>query len=127
MQTKKQQVGRRGEDEACSYLVGQGHRILQRNWRFGHLEIDVISLKDKVLHIVEVKTRSGGATVAPESRVDQEKRRCLVRAANAFLHADERARLPADLEVQFDVLTVIFEEPAPLVEYYPAAFIPFYF
>ena len=124
MQTTKQLVGRRGENEACSYLVGIGHRILRRNWRKGHLEVDIISLNDGVLHIVEVKTRSGGATVAPETRVDSNKRRRLIRAANAFLMAADRAVLPADLEVQFDVLTVVFEEPAPVIEYYPQAFIP---
>ncbi|HAW06425.1 MAG TPA: endonuclease, partial [Rikenellaceae bacterium] len=38
------EFGRRGEDEACMYLVSQGHTILERNWRCGHLEIDVITL-----------------------------------------------------------------------------------
>ncbi|MBO4670827.1 MAG: YraN family protein, partial [Bacteroidales bacterium] len=85
MKTKNQIIGKRGEDEACSFLVGQGHRIVRRNWRWGHLEVDVITLKDRVLHIVEVKTRSGGAMAPPESKVDAAKRRRLVRAANAFL------------------------------------------
>lgn len=126
MQTKRQLVGRRGENEACSYLVGQGHRILRRNWRAGHLEVDIISLENKVLHIVEVKTRSGGATVAPQTKVDNNKLWRLVRAANAFLRSRERAQLPADFEVQFDVLTVVFEEPEPIIEYYPGAFIPIF-
>ena len=38
------ETGRRGEDAACRYLAARGHVILERNWRSGHLEIDIISL-----------------------------------------------------------------------------------
>lgn len=127
MQTRKQQIGSRGEEEASLFLEGEGHRIISRNWRAGHLEVDIISLKDKTLHFVEVKTRSGNASVAPETKVDEEKRRHIVKAANAFLNSRVRARLPADLEVQFDVLTVVFERPAPRITYYPHAFLPIYY
>ena len=127
MKTKNQIIGRRGEEEACSYLSGLGHRILSRNWRSGHLELDLITFCGRTRHVVEVKTRSGRTSVAPESKVDYAKRRHLVQAAGAFLSAPVRSRLPADLEVQFDVLTVIFQEPAPIIEYYPQAFIPMYF
>ena len=91
------------------------------------MEVDIITLKDKVLHIVEVKTRSGNALVAPESKVDAAKRRRLVRAANAFLNGPAREGLPANLEIQFDVVTVIFRAPAPQIEYFPQAFIPMYY
>ena len=43
MKTDKPTVGRKGEEEACGYLARQGHRILARNWRGGHLELDVIT------------------------------------------------------------------------------------
>ena len=91
------------------------------------MEVDIITLKDKVLHIVEVKTRSGNALVAPESKVDAAKRRRLVRAANAFLNGPAREGLPASLEIQFDVVTVIFRAPSPQIEYFPQAFIPMYY
>jgi putative endonuclease len=35
-----------------------GHTILERNWRSGHLEIDIISFDKDGTHFVEVKTRS---------------------------------------------------------------------
>ena len=54
MKTSKQLVGERGEQEACNFLLAEGHRILKRNWRSGHLELDIISVCGKVLHIVEV-------------------------------------------------------------------------
>ena len=123
MKTKQQTVGARGEQEACNYLLGEGHRIVRRNWRAGHLELDIISLKDSTLHIVEVKTRSAGAPVRPEVNVNSLKRQRMVKAASAFLHSPQM--FPGVKEVQFDVLTVVFKDKAePQLEYYPAAFIP---
>ena len=127
MKTNKQIIGERGEAEACSWLTGEGHRILKRNWRAGHLELDVITLKDHVLHVIEVKTRSDGAPVPPEVNVGCKKKRRLVSAAYAFLKSEDRAALPADLEIWLDVLTVVFEEPEPRIEYFPQAIIPIFF
>ena len=127
MKTKKQIIGARGEEEASAWLTGDGHRILRRNWRAGHLELDILTIKGNVLHVIEVKTRSGGTPVPPEVNVDNSKRRRMVSAAQAFLKAEDRGSVPADLEIWFDVLTVIFEEPSPRIEYYPQAFIPMYF
>ena len=127
MGNRKQNVGKRGEDEACNYLTGLGHKIVQRNWRSGHLELDIISLSNNALHIVEVKTGSGGTSVDPLYRVGREKQRRLIRAANAFLHSPMRAYLPADLDVYFDIISVVFEVPGPIIEYYPQAFIPIYY
>ena len=126
MKTEKQTIGARGEEEATSWLTGEGHTILKRNWRSGHLELDIITLKDRILHVVEVKTRSAGAPVPPEVNVDHNKRQRMVSAAHAFLNSTDRAALPADLEIWLDVLTVVFEEPAPRIEYFPQAFIPVY-
>lgn len=126
MKTEKQKVGQRGEEEACSWLCGMGHKILRRNWRASHLELDIITIQGKILHIVEVKTRSAGAPVPPEVNVGYDKRQRMVGAAQAFLNSDERAALPADLEIWLDVLTVVFDEPAPRIEYFPQAFIPLY-
>ncbi len=127
MKTLKQQTGRHGEQEAADFLTGEGHRIVCRNWRSSHLEIDIITYKDGILHIVEVKTRSAGSTVAPEMNVTPLKRRRMVRAAEAFLHSVHTSSLPEIREVQFDAVAVEFSlDGEPHVEYYPAAFIPIF-
>lgn len=126
MKTEKQRVGQRGEEEACGWLIGMGHKILRRNWRASHLELDIITIQGSVLHIVEVKTRSAGAPVPPEVNVGNDKRRRMIGAAQAFLNSQERAALPSNLEIWLDVLTVVFDEPAPHIEYFPQAFIPLY-
>ena len=122
----RQISGRRGEEEACRYLCGLGHEIIVRNWRSGHLELDIISLLGSELHIVEVKSRTVPAAAAPEANVDRRKMLRLTRAANAFLNSEARKGLPADLEVFFDVVTVLFDGPKFEIEYYPQAFIPLY-
>ena len=49
-------VGNIAEDKAVSFLEKNGFKILKRNFysRFG--EIDIIALKDNVLHFIEVKS-----------------------------------------------------------------------
>ena len=48
--------GNLAEDKACKFLFDNGFFIVERNFysRFG--EIDIIALKDEVLHFVEVKS-----------------------------------------------------------------------
>jgi len=48
--------GDAGEEKACSYLRSLGFDIIDRNVysRFG--EIDIIGVKDEVLHFIEVKS-----------------------------------------------------------------------
>lgn len=126
MRDSRQIIGKRGEDEACRLLEEMGHTIICRNWRHGHLEIDIISLKENGLHIVEVKSLAAPAVTAPETKVNRSKRAKMVAGAKAFLNSDERKELPADMEVFFDVVSVLFDGPDFEIEYYPQAFIPIY-
>ena len=128
MKTHRPTVGRKGEQEAGAYLARLGHRIIARNWRSGHLELDLVTLTGNELHIVEVKSRTAPVMAEPQRNVGREKQRRLVAAAQAFLHSDERKNLPADLEVFFDVLSVVFYGTGAdfAVDYFPKAFIPLY-
>ena len=128
MKTDRAAVGRRGEEEASRYLTRLGHRILARNWRGGHLELDIVTLAGNELHFVEVKSRVAPVMAEPQRNVGREKQRRLVAAAQAFLHAEDRKELPADLEVFFDVMSVVFYGAGAdfEIEYYPKAFIPLY-
>ena len=122
----RQAIGKRGEDEACRHLEKLGHRIVARNWRYARLEVDIISLCGNGLHFVEVKSRTVPAEAAPETNVDATKRRKLASAALAFLNSAARRNLPPDLEVFFDIVTLLFDGPDFELNYYPQAFIPTY-
>lgn len=127
MENKRSTTGKRGEQEACRYLESLGHKIVERNWRHSHKEVDIISVSgDKVLHIVEVKSKTEPVVADPSLSINQKKMRNLTAAANGYLHSAARIHLPKDLEVVFDVVTVVFSDRGTRIEYFPQAYIPTY-
>ncbi|WP_238319394.1 YraN family protein [Bacteroides propionicifaciens] len=50
-------LGQKGEEEAKLYLEAHGYKIIELNWTYRHLEIDIIALKSNTLSFIEVKTR----------------------------------------------------------------------
>lgn len=122
MENTRKTLGNLGEDLACEYLTSHGHVILDRNWRYGHLEIDIISKDSQGLHFVEVKSRVAPVSAEPEENVGWQKQRRLTSAANAYLNS----RTAGDLEVTFDIITVVFDGEKTDIRYYNQAFIPIY-
>ena len=72
---EKKQTGKAGEEAACRFLADRGHVILARNWRSGHLEIDIISMDKAGIHFVEVKTRRPPMQTLPQESVTPGKQR----------------------------------------------------
>ena len=50
------EIGHLGEDATCEYLKKNGYKIVERNWRLGNIEIDVIAEDRRNIVFVEVKT-----------------------------------------------------------------------
>jgi len=95
-------LGKWGEDKAEEYLRRKGYEILERDWRYGHNDIDIIAVADdKTLVFVEVKTRALDDLSTPEDAVDRKKIRNIQRAASAYvkLHG-------LDNRLRFDVVAV---------------------
>ena len=84
------------------YLAREGYHIIDRNWRSGHKELDIVCERDGVLVIVEVKTRRDARFGKPEDAVSENKIRRIVLAADAYVR---RNRI--DLPVRFDIITVL--------------------
>ena len=123
--SQRQEVGKTGEDLACSYLESIGHRILERNWRGGHQEIDIISVCPEGIHFVEVKARQKSIQAPPQENVDAAKQRRIAKAALRYLNSAKR--LPRrDMECMFDVVAVTFDTEGAHVEWFPQAYIPLY-
>lgn len=121
----RQKIGRRGENEACRYLESIGHTIVERNWRGGHLEIDIISVDNDGIHFVEVKTRQKSVQAPPQDNVGAAKQKRITRAALRFLNS--KNGLPRrDLDCFFDVVAVIFNDKGMQLEWIPNAYIPLY-
>lgn len=68
--TEKSELGQKGEDLACVYLVEKGFKILERNYRRKWGEIDIVAVApDKTLVFVEVKTMKGGSVKGSSPRI----------------------------------------------------------
>lgn len=110
-------LGRAGEEAAARYLTLHDYRLLERNWRFGHAEIDLIAEAFGLLIVVEVKTRATVALGDGLERVDADKQRHLIRAADAYVR-----QRGIDLPVRFDVITVVGRTAPFRITHYRAAF-----
>ena len=117
-------IGKRGEDEACAFLIREGQVILERNWREGRCEIDIISADSAGLHFVEVKSRKAPAAADPLVNVTAAKQKNMVQAALRYLHSEGRRF--KDAEVNFDIITVVLDRASAQIQYYPQAIIPIY-
>ena len=84
--TRKQTIGRWGEDTAGEYLEGLGYTILARNVHTPHGEIDIIATKNQVLVFVEVKTRTSHSFAFPEEAVTPRKQAHMLSAAELYLN-----------------------------------------
>lgn len=115
----KTSFGREGEDFAVNYLRQNGYEILDRNWRFGPKEIDIIATKDNTLIIVEVKTRSGDIYEQPEDAVNRRKQRFLISAANEYV-----LQKNFDCDVRFDIIAITYHNNKPNINHIEDAFYP---
>lgn len=69
-----QQLGENGEEIAGLYLQKNGYTILDRNWNLHHgCELDIVALKDNILHFVEVKTRMTDKFGTPQMAINYNK------------------------------------------------------
>ena len=69
------ELGRKGENAAENYLAACGYKILARNWRHSHLELDLVCRDKEYLVFVEVKYRSGQEMGHALEAVDTRKQR----------------------------------------------------
>ena len=59
MSAARQTFGELGERIAERWLRRQGWRVVQRRFRFGHRDIDLVVERDGTIAFVEVKARRG--------------------------------------------------------------------
>ncbi len=100
-------LGRRGEEVAAAYLVGQGWEIVARNWRTRAGELDIIARDGEWLVFVEVRARRAGrkgaapAAGRPEESVTPRKQLQLIAMSEAYLF-----ELPYAGPVRIDVIAL---------------------
>ena len=102
------EIGAYGERLAVRYLRLRGYAIRARNWRTGHLELDVVAETLRDLAFVEVKTRTyrkiDGFSKPPSSAVDADKRKMTRQAAQRYL-----SRYPTKKQPRMDVIEIFLQ------------------
>ncbi len=93
--------GKTGEDEAARYLERQGWRVLDRNWRGGAGEIDIVAREGDSIVFVEVKSHADKSWL--EWSVGPDKRRRIVSASKRWLMAHPESD---SSYVRYDVVLV---------------------
>lgn len=98
--TIKRKIGDWGEEQACSFLVRQGYKILDRNYWTREGEIDIIAQIGEKISFIEVKTRSSGEDSA-ERAFDQFKKVKMFRAIEQYCQ---------EKEIDLDKQEILFEQ-----------------
>ena len=112
------EIGRNSEKIATEYLVANGYRILQTNYRFRNKEIDIIALQNDLLVIVEVKSALSDGDEIAADLVNIQKQQYLIRATEAYIMSRG-----IDAEVRFDVIFV-YRSEGNRIEHIEDAFYP---
>ena len=113
------ETGIKGEQAAADFLKNKGFDVLETNWRYKNLEADIIARRGNTLVVAEVKTRSTNFFGEPETFVNRQKQKNLIKAANAYV---EHHNL--DVEVRFDIISVILNNSMQKVNHIEDAFYP---
>ena len=96
------ELGNKGEEAARKFLLEKGYLILEKNWRFGRAEIDIIAKDKSTLVFIEVKSRSTNRYGAPEEFISKKKMKFLTQAASAYME-----KINHSWEIRFDVLAIL--------------------
>lgn len=98
--------GKYGEDLAVSYLEGKGFEILERNYRYGRSEIDLIVLLENTLLVfVEVKMRNSTLFGEPETFVGDNQQKRIIAAAEEYIHGINWKN-----DIRFDIIAIYEEQ-----------------
>jgi putative endonuclease len=120
MSAARQEFGEVGERVAERWLRRRGWRVLQRRFRSGHRDIDLVAERDGLVAFVEVKARRGIQFGDPVEAVHWRKQRELVRSASVWI---DRHGRPNE-SYRFDVIGVLMEGNSVRIKHIENAFTP---
>lgn len=117
--THKQQLGHEKEKLAAQFLIRQGLRLLQQNYRCFHGEIDLIMQDKDDIVFVEVRSRSRlDYGHAPET-ITFAKKQKLIKTAMHYL---QKYSYGETVNSRFDVIGIHLNGQHNQIEWIPNAF-----
>lgn len=114
--TDKQDQGQAGEDMATAFLQNKGFKVLERNFRAGQSEIDIIGMDKDCLVFVEVRLRKNADFGLPEQTMSKAKMNALKRGAEAYMRKHNWLG-----DVRFDFIAII-QKPDLDIEHFMDVF-----
>lgn len=114
---KRHVLGKKGEEIAARYLRSSGYQVLERNYRSGRAEIDLICRHVSWLVFVEVKTRSSGSFGYPEECVSPSQAARITKAAAEFAASRQLTGL-----FRFDIIAISWYGPSWSLAHFEDAF-----
>ena len=100
-----QKIGKTGEELAALYLTHNGYQILDHNWNLHRgCELDLVAMKERTLHFIEVKTRSSDQYGEPQVAINREKMKHICRAIQQYRYR----RGFFNKESQIDSIAIIY-------------------
>ena len=115
--TEKKKIGDKGEDDTVNFLLANGYEVLQRNYRFGRGEIDIIAHKENVMVFIEVKTRKNNKYGYPESFVDETQQERIHWAAEEYIRQSGWQG-----SIRFDIVAIMRNNDEPQLDHFEDAF-----
>lgn len=105
MSKYKKNIGNLGEELAVKYLIENGYKIIERNYRVGRMgEVDILASDKDYLVAVEVKTRSSEDLGSPFSAINYKKTKTLHNLAKVLL-----LRFQQFKNFRFDAIGIILK------------------
>lgn len=96
------ELGKWGEDLAADYLQRKGYTIIERDWKSGRRDLDIIAQDGNVIVFVEVKTRRNRLYGEPEESVDYHKLQNLQQAISHYVKFKHIRQ-----EIRFDIISIV--------------------
>jgi putative endonuclease len=118
---RKAILGKYGEHKTSIFLKKRGYKLLQKNWRNKHGEIDLIAKDRNCLVFIEVRTRNEKALVTGVHTISQHKKQVLKKTAYAYMNL---LKQKPD-HWRFDVSEVTYHQTSKKIEIQYTESIPF--
>lgn len=112
-------LGKKGEQIAVDFLTQKHYTILERDWRSGHRDLDIIAWYENTLVIVEVKTRRDDRFGNPEEALTNRKIRSIIESTDAYLRCKD-----LHCQVRFDFISIIGNKEPFRITHFEDAFQP---
>ncbi|OEF98579.1 YraN family protein [Desulfuribacillus alkaliarsenatis] len=102
------ELGNIGEAIALKYLENQGYKLVARNWRYRHRELDLVLQCPKgILVVVEVKLRTTHSKGTGLEAVTTNKLEIIHQLINMFILKNHKYR---NNQIRIDVVSVDYDK-----------------